>query len=294
MTELELPVTLTTTTTGLSGGKLTYLIAGGCAGLSVDVVLFPLDTLKTRMQSKGGLIANGGFLNIYAGLSSAALGSVPSASLFFLTYESLKEKLAGNVYFSAPINHCIAAGGGELMACLVRVPTENTKQKVQAGMYSSAKESFLSIYRTLGIRGFYVGYGTTIARELPFSFIQYPLYEKLKSLYKNHRNTEPLPWHCAMIGSFTGCIAAAATTPLDVVKTRMMLYQTSPTSKDGIPTIRPSILGTLQELYVEGGVKRLFAGIGPRVMWISLGGAVFFGAYETSKSLLDKLRHQPS
>ena len=30
------------------------LIAGGCAGTTVDVALFPLDTLKTRLQAEGG------------------------------------------------------------------------------------------------------------------------------------------------------------------------------------------------------------------------------------------------
>ena len=28
----------------------TALLAGGCAGTSVDVALFPLDTIKTRLQ----------------------------------------------------------------------------------------------------------------------------------------------------------------------------------------------------------------------------------------------------
>lgn len=182
------------------------------------------------------------------------------------------------------------SGGGELIACLVRVPTENTKQKVQAGIYSSTAESFRNIYRKQGISGYYVGYTTTIARELPFAFIQFPLYEKLKLTLKNHLNAEPLPWQCALIGSMTGCIAAAITTPLDVVKTRKMLHQTKQTTEGVLH--RASIIGTLQELYYEGGVKRLFAGIGPRVMWIGLGGAVFFGAYEGAKSILAKFRSQ--
>ena len=31
----------------------------------------------------------------------------------------------------------------------------------------------------------------------------------------------------------------------------------------------------------------LFKGVGPRVTWISIGGAVFFGALEKAKSLLE-------
>jgi solute carrier family 25 (mitochondrial S-adenosylmethionine transporter), member 26 len=49
---------------------------------------------------------------------------------------------------------------------------------------------------------------------------------------------------------------------------------------------------TFTKLIVEGKSKNslgsvFFAGIGPRVMWISVGGFFFFGAYEYSKSVLD-------
>ena len=46
---------------------LTSLISGGLAGTAVDVSLFPLDTIKTRLQSKQGFLAAGGFKNIYSG-----------------------------------------------------------------------------------------------------------------------------------------------------------------------------------------------------------------------------------
>ena len=38
----------------------------------------------------------------------------------------------------------------------------------------------------------------------------------------------------------------------------------------------------------EEGVAGLFKGIGPRVGWITLGGYIFFGAYEKSMELLWK------
>ena len=54
------------------------LQAGGIAGLTADVVLFPLDTIKTRLQSSRGFLASGGFHKIYAGIGPAAAGSAPS------------------------------------------------------------------------------------------------------------------------------------------------------------------------------------------------------------------------
>lgn len=65
-------------------------------------------------------------------------------------------------------------------ACLVRVPTEIVKQRMQTGMYQSIGEAVTSIRGAEGLFGFYRGYFSMIAREIPFSFIQFPLWEGLK------------------------------------------------------------------------------------------------------------------
>ena len=52
------------------------------------------------------------------------------------------------------------------MACLVRVPTENVKQKMQAGLYNSATETVQGVLQQQGCRGFYTGYLTTVMREV--------------------------------------------------------------------------------------------------------------------------------
>jgi len=42
----------------------------------------------------------------------------------------------------------------------------------------------------------------------------------------------------------------------------------------------------------EEGIAKLYSGIQPRVMWISIGGAIFFGFYEKSKQVLGLFQHQ--
>lgn len=61
--------------------------------------------------------------------------------------------------------------------------------------------------------------------KLPFTSIQFPLYEALKSqMSKRYLDGKrPSPGQAAICGSLAGGIAGAATTPLDVVKTRVML-----------------------------------------------------------------------
>ena len=74
----------------------TCLIAGGAAGTVTDLSLYPLDTIKTRLQSSQGFMKAGGFSGVYKGLGAAALGSAPGSALFFATYEKMKDVLSSN------------------------------------------------------------------------------------------------------------------------------------------------------------------------------------------------------
>ena len=52
----------------------------------------------------------------------------------------------------------------------------------------------------------------------------------------------------------------------------------------------PSLATRLREIYAREGLKALFAGVVPRCLWISAGGAVFLGAYEWSVQTLQAPR----
>jgi len=254
------------------------LCAGGCAGTSVDVVLFPIDTIKTRCQAAEGFFKAGGFSGIYRGLGAAALGSAPGAALFFSTYETVKP-VARSTLGDRPVAvQGFAASCGEICACLIRVPTEVVKQNLQAGNYNSLTEAASDINKRHGMAGFYRGYLTTVGREIPFALIQFPLWERMKKEIGRVQGRETSPWQGACCGSAAGAFAAAVTTPLDVAKTRQMLGQSS----GGMVT-------TLSEVYAKGGVSECFVGVAPRTFWIGLGGFVFFGAYEQSVAVMKSM-----
>lgn len=84
-------------------------------------------------------------------------------------------------------------------------------------------------------------------------------------------------YESAVCGCFAGGVAAGATTPLDVLKTRTILYEGSAV---------PSMFALATKIAKEEGIIRLFSGVIPRVTWITIGGGIFFGAYEKSKQLL--------
>jgi solute carrier family 25 S-adenosylmethionine transporter 26 len=184
-------------------------------------------------------------------------------------------------------SHMIAASIGETAACLVRVPTEVVKAKMQTGESKGLMDTFRMVLKEkhggpLGslTGALYRGYGITLMREIPFALIQFPLYERAKLWIGDWQNSPATPFQSAACGSVSGGIAAAATTPLDVVKTRLMLG----VDKAGVPY--KSAVDVLRRVVSQEGSVTLLSGVQPRVMWISIGGFVFFGAYEGFRTLL--------
>lgn len=253
------------------------LVAGGCAGTSVDVALHPLDTLRTRLQSEAGFVKSGGFKGIYKGISSAALGSAPGAAVFFCTYESIKQltkSASGNEEHWT--QHAFASSCGEVAACLVRVPTAVVTQNMQVDRYASMTQAVRETYGRFGLGGFYVGFGATVMKDVPFGFIQFPIYEAFKKALAQHQGKETTPFQGAACGSFAGCIASVATTPLDVATTRIMLDVPA----EGQVSRYTGIMKALYIIYSEEGARALFKGVGPLCGWTTMGGFIFFGAYE--------------
>jgi solute carrier family 25 S-adenosylmethionine transporter 26 len=269
----------------------------------VDLSLYPLDTLKTRLQSTTGFASSGGFTGIYRGVGSALIGSAPGAALFFITYDSLKRHLtpstrtiARNAQGKAYVEHgqsdgrgreagvhMLAASAGEVAACAVRVPTEVVKQRAQALQHPSSLEALRYILdqrQTKGVghvwRELYRGWSITIIREVPFTVIQFPLWEALKRWRLHQTGKRDVSGlEGGLLGSVAGAVAAGITTPLDVLKTRMML------AKEKQP-----MLTMLREILRQSGPRAFFAGIGPRIGWISVGGAIFLGSYQWASNVL--------
>lgn len=276
------------------------LLSGALAGTTVDLTLYPLDTLKTRLQSAASFRASGGFSGIYAGVGSTIVGSAPGAALFFVTYEHAKEFLAARRAaqqttsgatqeegkWALPIEHMLAASAGEVAACAVRVPTEVVKQRAQARQYPSslaALSSILSQRKTVGVTGvwreLYRGWSITIFREVPFTVIQFPLWEAMKAYRLRSTGKDATSaLESGIAGSVAGAVAAGITTPLDVLKTRMMLARE-----------KPGMWMLLTMTLRESGPRAFFAGIGPRIMWISAGGAIFLGSYQWAYNGLQAL-----
>lgn len=258
---------------------VTGLLSGAVAGTTVDLVLYPLDTVKTRLQATAGAkLSMKTFQGLFNGVAPAIAASAPCAAVFFGAYDSFKRVLTKNLPDDyASVAHAGAAAGADLTQSVVRVPFEVVKQRVQAGVDASGRAALASVMKTQGPRGLYRGWGALAMRDLPFDIIEFPLYEWFKSEWTKVKGEKLAPWQGSLCGSVAGGIAAGLTTPLDVVKTRLMTQ--SPGQYAGIGSC-------LQSILKEEGAGALFAGAGPRMTSIAFGGAIFFGAYETAKAVI--------
>lgn len=243
-------------------------------------------------------------------------GSAPSAASFFIVYDGVKRSLlppAGSDTAATRshivITHSLASSMGEIAACAVRVPTEVVKQRAQAGLFGGS--SLLALKDILAlrhpdptgiakrgygqvIREMYRGAGITIAREIPFTVLQFTMWESMKEAYakrmlvpstRESGAVSQIPASTsAMFGSVAGAIAAGLTTPLDVIKTRVMLARRG---EGGDARVR--IRDVVQEISGEG-FGAFWRGMGPRVAWIGIGGAVFLGSYQWAWNTLERRR----
>ncbi|OJJ70462.1 hypothetical protein ASPBRDRAFT_56255 [Aspergillus brasiliensis CBS 101740] len=294
--------------------------SGAIAGLTVDCSLYPLDTIKTRLQkartqgpsatsaAAPSLSLRQTIRGIYAGLPSVLFGSAPSAASFFIVYDGVKRYLLPTPTSSSKdtpsrshiiLTHSLASSMGEIAACAVRVPTEVVKQRAQAGLFGGS--SLLAFQDILSLRhgGYmqvlgelYRGAGITIAREIPFTVLQFTMWESMKEGYakrvaaKDGSAVGVVPASTsAMFGSVAGAISAGLTTPLDVIKTRVMLARRGGDGDGG----RVRVRDVVKEISKEG-FGAFWRGIGPRVAWIGIGGAVFLGSYQWASNTLEGKR----
>ncbi|KAJ8440985.1 hypothetical protein Cgig2_020014 [Carnegiea gigantea] len=259
------------------------IIAGGTAGVVVETVLYPIDTIKTRLQagcSGGGQIVLKAFTLDWLEILRVFL---PASALFVGVYEPAKQKLLRMFPENlSAVAHLTAGAIGGVAASLIRVPTEVVKQRMQTGQFTSAPDAVRLIVSKEGFKGLYAGYGSFLLRDLPFDAIQFCIYEQLRLGYKLAAKRELKDPENAVIGAFAGALTGAITTPLDVIKTRLMVQGSANQYK--------GIFDCVRTIVQEEGAPALLKGIGPRVLWIGIGGSIFFGVLESTKRALAQRR----
>jgi solute carrier family 25 S-adenosylmethionine transporter 26 len=162
------------------------------------------------------------------------------------------------------------------------------------------------------------GYFALAARNLPFTALQFPMFEALRGKIANRRKGQG-KWGggvteraivTGISAGLAGSVAAVITTPVDVVKTRVMLSAGDFSSSDnngggkrvvlkdaaGKPldtkksSRGPSEIRIAKEVWKEGGMKDLFRGGALRAVWTLIGSGLYLGVYDFGRVYLSQRR----
>lgn len=166
----------------------------------------------------------------------------------------------------------IAAAGSSV----VKVPIAVCIRSVQAGVYPNAISAARSIVSAAGPRGLFTGYAPTLIEDVPDMAFKFAMYESLKQMHCRSVGRAPTMAEDFALGATSGAFAAAATTPLDVIKTNMMCTAAS----------RPTMLSSARSVYAEGGARAFLRGIGPRAISNGVNSAVFFAFFEAIRKAI--------
>ena len=133
--------------------------------------------------------------------------------------------------------------------------------------------SLREIGKLKGLGGFYIGYRSTLARDIVFSGFQLPIFEFLRE--KNYLQLTP-GVNYSLSGAIAAIIAGFVSCPLDVLKTRLMTQDMKSNNAKNI----------IHEIYTENGINGFFKGVTFRCGILCFGGVVYFGALQKARHFM--------
>eukprot|EP00898_Chlorokybus_atmophyticus_P003603 jgi/Chlat1/4243/Chrsp27S04251 len=292
MSKAHMPQELTWARMALAGG-----CPHGCTPRVTNCALHPcppqyyiydgsLDVINKIIQQEG-------WLRLWRGTGAALMLAVPTVGIYLPLYDFLKDKVDKKLPGHEGASPLIAGSAARSFAVLACSPLELARTRMQAS--SSSHSSIASIWQSVWndrngasstglhrMRGLWTGAGTQLIRDVPFSAIYWATLEAVRIRLL----PEPTPGpesaskvfqaNCAA-GFLGGAIAAAATTPLDVIKTKRQI-EADPAR------LQRSNFGMLREIAKDGGARALFTGVIPRVARAAPSCAIVITCYELVKN----------
>jgi len=260
--------------------------AGTLAGIAEHCVMFPVDSIKTRLQ----MITEGTATtkNVYSlkglwkGVGSMFMGAGPAHAIYYGSYEYLKHKM--NIEEGK--HHVKEAAAGAIATVLseaVLNPFDVIKQRMQVQSTKGMVNCGLNILRKEGVGAFYVSYPTTLLMNIPFNSIHFIIYEFYRKKLNPTGKYDPKSHIIA--GAMAGGIASIITNPLDVSKT---LLQLRGTSADSTIVNANGLWQASKIIYKRNGLIGFTKGMVPRMLYNMPSTAISWTAYEFCKYILNK------
>jgi hypothetical protein len=293
----------------MSGDAAGDIICGMAAGISGKVIDYPLDTIKTRMQTPGAVEQYGsawkcitttargeGVRGFYAGIGAPIAGECVAKAFLFSAYSGgkrlydalFRSSMSGNTSATDTVARCAFGGAVSGFATgLWNTPVELVKCRVQVnpgrwrGVVHCAKETFTAG----GMKTLFRGFTPCLPREVCGSAVWFGSYETfLRSLKPPGVTREKTPmWIFPFSGGCAGLMSCLAF-PFDTVKTQMQVNDAAASR---------SMAENFRTIVKTGGVKALFRGIDVTLVRAFPGSAAVFASYELFAAQWRHAMHHP-
>jgi len=180
-----------------------------------------------------------------------------------------------------PLAAAVSGASATIASDALMNPFDVIKQRMQLqnSTYRTVGQCASDVFRKEGLKAFYVSYPTTLAMTVPFTAIQFTVYESSVKVLNPGGKYDPYT-HC-FAGGIAGGVAAGITTPLDVIKT---LLQTRGTAQDAELRNVKGLMEAAAIIKRRDGWKGFFRGLKPRIVTTMPSTAICWTAYEMAKA----------
>nr|XP_020027089.1 mitochondrial brown fat uncoupling protein 1 [Castor canadensis] len=277
------------------------IFSAGVAACLADVITFPLDTAKVRLQIQGeSQISSGirykgvlgtittlakteGSMKLYSGLPAGIQRQISFASLRIGLYDTVQEYFTSEEGKAPSLGNKIAAGlmtGG--VAVFIGQPTEVVKVRLQAqshlhGLkprYTGTYNAYRIIATTESLTTLWKGTTPNLLRNIIINCTELVTYDLMKGFFvKNKILADDVPCHLlsALIAGFCTTLLSS---PVDVVKTRFI------NSPAGQYISVPSCAMTM---FTKEGPTAFFKGFMPSFLRLGSWNVIMFVCFEQLK-----------
>jgi len=250
----------------MKNNKLKKPLFGGIAGFVSTTLIYPFDTFRSILQNnihknRSDIIKQLKPLSLYNGYLFNLSYVIPEKALK-IGVNDLLLKMNEDKFNHKITNQIVSGMSAGFIQSFITSPAEMIKIRKQIGNYNS----YTQVIKSCG--NIYRGLHLTMARDIPFTGIFFPLYYTLRDNISMRSGFKK----DIVSGLGAGIVATYVATPFDVIKTK---YQKS----DDI---------NLKKLIVElkkGGYTKMFRGLIPRIICISSLYSITMAVFEYQKNL---------
>ena len=156
------------------------------------------------------------------GLGANLVGVTPEKAIKLTVNETIREFLSNEDGSISVVGEIIAGASAGFLQVIATNPMELIKIRMQMQALKPAAQRLgtVAVVKSLGVRGCYQGTISTLCRDVPFSFVIFPLYANLRVLFAGKDGTNSMA-STAAAGVLSAMTASGLVTPMDTIKTRL-------------------------------------------------------------------------